>query len=141
MTVAFSRQWFSLYDTQSRVWVYFARFKDHYQKADFLKQLSINQTFNIFLVFLFQHKFKILLTKEEKNELLRSKPDNNGKYHLFSCGSGIFKVVLIRKREKSPFKHDCCTVSSEMPQIYLPMHSVPDWPVPVAFVKLTPNHI
>lgn len=44
----------------------FARFKDLYQKAAFLKQLSINQTFNIFLVFLFKHKFRILLTKEEK---------------------------------------------------------------------------
>lgn len=41
----------------------FARFKDHY---DFLRQFSINQKFNIFLAFLFQHKFKILLTKEEK---------------------------------------------------------------------------
>lgn len=44
----------------------FARFKDHYQNADFLRQLSINQTFNIFLAFIFQHKFKIVLTKEEK---------------------------------------------------------------------------
>lgn len=44
----------------------FARFKDHYQKADFYRQLSINQTFKIFLAFLFQRKFIIPLTKEEK---------------------------------------------------------------------------
>lgn len=97
----YSTQYFSIYKTKSTVYECgLAIFTDHNHNADFLKQLSINHTDLNLLRFYFSTQTKNSVNWDLESSLFLPKSDNNGKSHLFSCSSEIFKIALKNKWKK-----------------------------------------
>lgn len=143
MEYNYSTEYFSIYKTKSTVYeCSLVRFIEHNHNADFFKRLSTNHTDLNLLRFYFSTQIQKSVNWDLKSSLFLPNSDYNGKYNLFNCSSEIFKIAPKRNGKKQTnLRYDHHTVSSEISQILLPMHSVVYWPLLVAFVKQTPKQI